>query len=165
MKDVPGWVIKIIKSDNLYCNKCRKTLGVDNLISIGIQESSIEPHNDKLCMGLNCDECKEMTIFEIREMSLIEFAFELLDKETEDNKKPETKKSPSRDVLKELSGSKTDKPSRRKSVDKKSKITEKEVKEVEKFLKTAKTHEDFLVAMGMSPEQISKYNYKKGEEE
>lgn len=161
MKNIPKWVIKIIETNDLSCNKCKKILKVTNLISIGIQESSVDPHNDKLCIGLNCFDCREMTIFELKDMSLIEFAFELLDKETESNKimKNGNKK---RDILKELS---SDKPSRRRSVNKKSKITKKEVNEVVRFLKNTTTHEDFLVAMGLSPEEISKYNYKKGEEE
>ena len=78
MKDIPQWVIKIVETDSLYCNKCKKIMKKDNLISIGIQESSIEPYCDKLCIGLHCNECKDMTIFEIKEMSLIEFAFEIL---------------------------------------------------------------------------------------
>jgi len=160
MKDIPGWVIKVIETNDLNCNKCKKILSVDRLISIGVQESAIAPHTDKLCIGLNCLKCKEMTIFEIKDMSLIEFAFELLDKETE-TEKPK-KKSKSRDVLKELSSEKSS--SRRKSKNMKSKITKREVNEVARFLKNANTHEDFLVAMGMSPEQISKYNYKKGKE-
>lgn len=161
MKNIPEWIIKVVETDKLHCNKCSKVLGVDDLTSLGIQESAVSPHNDKLCVGLSCPKCKDITIFELKEMSLIEFAFEILDKETEAKKEPESNKE-KRDVLRELA---SDRPQRRKSVQRQSKITKKEVNEVVKFLNDTKTHEDFLVAMGMSPEQISKYNYKKGEEE
>jgi len=159
MKNIPEWVIKIVQTNDLSCNKCKRIMAVKNLISIGIQESAQDPHNDKLCIGLNCYKCKEITIFELKEMSLLDFAFELLDKETESNKKS----VPTRDVLKELSGDQSSK--RRSSVNMKSKITKKEVNEVVRFLNSTKNHEDFLVAMGLSPEQIGKYYYKKGKEE
>lgn len=160
MKNIPEWVIKIVETNDLLCNRCKKTLKTKHLISIGIQESSVEPSNDKLCIGLNCPDCREMTIFELKDMSLIEFAFELLDKETE-HKTNGNKVIKKRDVLKELA---SEKQPRRRSASKKSKITKKEVNEVVRFLKNTTSHEDFLVAMGLSPEQISKYNYKKGEE-
>lgn len=161
MKNIPKWVIKIVETNDLSCNKCKKVMKTDHLISIGVQVSAVEPHCDKLCIGLNCPDCREMTIFELKEMSLIEFAFELLDKETE-HKKVEKNSIQKRDILKELAG---EKQPRRRSSKQKSKITKKEVNEVVRFLKATKTHEEFLVAMGLSPEQISKYNYKKGDEE
>lgn len=161
MKNIPQWILEVVETDNLYCNKCRKTMRVKNLTSIGIQESSIAPHNDKLCIGLSCDDCKDMTIFELREMDLIEFAFELLEKETDAPKKKISKsKEKEKDILKDLS---EDKPRKRRSVTKHSKITKKEISDVARFLKSVKTHEEFLVAMGLSPGQISEYNYKKDE--
>ncbi len=166
MKNIPEWVIKIVETNDLSCNKCKKVMKTNNLISIGVQESAVDPHHDKLCIGLNCPDCREMTIFELKDMSLIEFAFELLDKETQ-NKKSEKKSIQKRDVLKELVGEMqpSEMQPRRRSAKKKSKITKKEVNEVVRFLKATKTHEEFLVAMGLSPEQISEYNYKKGDEE
>jgi hypothetical protein len=158
MKDIPEWIIRMVEADNLYCNKCRKTLRVENIISMGIHESSVEPHDDKLCVGVSCPECKDVTIFELKDMSLIEFAFEILDKGTKPDKPKKKVKDKGTDILKELSGRK---PARKRIVNKKSKITKKEVNEVRRFLDGAKTHEDVLVAMGMSPDQISKYNYKK----
>jgi DNA-binding CsgD family transcriptional regulator len=110
-----------------------------------------------------------VTIFELKDMSLIEFAFEILDKGTKLNKpkKKSKDKEIEIDILKELSGKKESsgrKPARKRLVNKKSKITKKEVNEVRRFLNGAKTHEEVLVAMGLSPEQISKYSYKKGKD-
>ena len=149
MRDIPEWIIKMVEADDLYCNKCRKTLKVEHIISTGIHESSVEPYDDKFCVGMSCPECKDVTIFELKEMSLIEFAFEILGKGSNLEKKKKKKK----DILKEISGLQH---SRKRIVNKKSKITKKEVNEVRRFLNNAKTNEDFLVAMGMSPEQISK---------
>ena len=163
MNNVPKWIIKVIETGKLHCSECRKTLEVKSLISVGIQKGSEEPYSDRLCVGLNCSSCMKMTVFELKDMSLLEFAFEFLDKETEPElKKKSDSKSNKKDIFDELSGGKT---TRKKSLVKKSKITKREVTDIAKFLKNTKTHEEFLVAMGMSPEQISKYHYKKGEED
>ena len=158
MKDIPGWIVRMVEADNLYCNKCRKTLKAKHVISMGIHESSVEPYNDKLCIGVSCPDCAYVTTFELKEMSLTEFAFEILDKGM--NPEKQEKKSKKKDILKDLSS----KPTRKRIAKKKSRITKKEVNEIRRFLNGAKTHEDVLVAMGMSPEQISKYNYKKGKD-
>jgi len=160
MKDIPEWIIRMVEADNLYCNKCRKTLRVGHVISMGIHESSVDPYDDKLCVGVSCPECKEVTIFELKEMSLIEFAFEILDKGTRPEKL-QKKVDKRTDILKDLTGANSD---QKRRISKKSKITKKEVNEVVRFLNGAKTHEDVLIAMGMSPDQISKYNYKKGKD-
>ncbi len=161
MKDIPKWVTDIVETDSLRCNKCKDRIGVDCLISIGVQESSVEPHNDKLCIGMYCSDCKEITVFELKEMSLVEFAFEILERETKPRKggKVLKKITAKRDVLKELSGGK------KRKIAPKSKITKREISEIVRFLKNAETHEEVLVAMGMSPEQIEKYNYKKSKKE
>ena len=144
MKEVPKWVSDIIETTNLLCAKCQNPFNVNNLISIGIQESSLVPHDDVLCFGMSCKKCNEIIIFEIKEMNLIEFAFGVIEKETD----------PKENTLRA--------PDRKKSfVARKSKITQKEVNDHVKFLNNIKTHEDLLVAMGISPEDINKYNYKR----
>ena len=82
----------------------------------------------------------------------------MLEKETEPKDKPTRRKSIS-DVLNEGSGL-TNRSRDRKKV-KKSKITQKELNDAVKFLQTINNHEELLVAMGMSPEEIVKYNGKK----
>lgn len=160
MKDVPEWITRIIETEDLYCNKCKDLFKRNNLISVGIQQSSMEPHDDKLCVGMFCSVCREITIFELKDMSLVEFAFEILEKETEprDNRKPSSKMM-EQNIFSDIRGRK-----KRKSVSNKSKITKKDLNEAVRFLRNIKTHEEFLVAMGMSPEQISQYSYKKSKE-
>jgi len=159
MRDVPEWITRIIKTEDLYCNKCKDLFNLDNLISVGIQQSSMEPHDDKLCVGMFCAACREITIFELKDMSLVEFAFEILEKETE----PRDDKKSSNKIMKQSSNIEGGK--RRRLVSNKSKITKKDLNEAVRFLKNIKTHEEFLVAMGMSPEQINQYSYKKFKEE
>jgi hypothetical protein len=151
MQEVPKWVYKLIDVEDLKCRQCKKEFKSDNLMSISIQESSQPPHKDFLCIGLFCPNCKELMIFELKEMSLVDFAFDIVDQETSNN----------------IKKTKNDKPAFSKKSSKsckkrnKSKITIKEVNEMKKFLKQDLTHDQFLIAMGMSPSDIESYNYKK----
>ncbi|MHA1469582.1 MAG: hypothetical protein ACTSSP_03350 [Candidatus Asgardarchaeia archaeon] len=159
MKEIPNWILNILKEEELTCSKCDKIFEVDNLISIGIQESSQAPHHDTLCIGIFCHRCKELTIFELKEMSLLEFAFEILGRETENDKAhmPKVRKKKRRSIPSSLRNSQGSGPQRRK----RSKITLKEMNKDVSFLKSLNTHEEFLLALGMSLEEIDKYNIKK----
>ena len=153
MQEIPNWIIKVIEKEKLGCRNCNKRFNVDNLTSISIQESTRPPHKDYLCIGLYCGDCKDLILFEIKEMSLIDFAFEILDQETSDKIRKRSK-----DDTPALAKSEKKKNRKRK----KSNITSKEVAEAKKFLETEDlTHEEFLIALGMLLEQIKKYNYKK----
>jgi len=92
-------------------------------------------------------------------MSLIDFAFETLDQETSNKIQKKSKD----DEPAVSTSSKEKKAIRRgKKSAKRSKITLQEVNDVRKFLKPKDlTHEEFLIALGMLPEEIKKYNYKK----
>ena len=155
MQEIPKWIIRIIETENLVCRGCKKEFYTDDLMSISIQESSSPPYEDTLCIGMFCIKCKELIIFELKEMTLIDFAFEIIDQETS-NKIKKNKKETT--AVNSAGGNKRKK---RKEV-KKSKIKLKEVEDIKKFLKTkGLLHEDVLIAMGMLPEEIDKYNYKK----
>ncbi len=156
MQEIPKWIIKVIEMDKLICRNCKFRFCSDNLMSISIQESSRPPHQDYLCIGLYCNSCKELIIFELKEMTLINFAFEILDQETSDKIKKKSKIDAS-DNLNNLDNKM---PIRRKK--KRSKITSKEIEDIKDFLKTPDlSHEEFLIALGMLPEEIKKYYYRK----
>ena len=157
MQEIPEWIIKVIEVEKLICRSCKKEFTVENLISIGIQESSKVPNGDVLCIGLFCPNCKELIIFEVKEMTLIDFAFYILDQETSNKirKKPKKTEKELPIILR------SPKKNSHKSI-KKSKITLKEIEDIRKFLRPKDLkHEEFLIAMGMLPEEIKKYNYKK----
>ena len=156
MQEIPSWILKLIELEGLKCRECKSTFTSDHLMSISIQESSQPPHKDFLCIGLYCPDCKELMIFEIKEMSLVTFAFDIIDQETENKieKKSNKKASASSSI-----GEKRKKRKKRKS-----KITKKEIDDIRKFLEPEDLdHEQMLLAMGMSPNEIDKYNYKKQE--
>jgi hypothetical protein len=157
MQEIPNWIIKVIEKEKIECKGCGQQFDVDNLMAISIQESSRAPHKDYLCMGLYCAKCKELMLFELKEMTLVEFAFEILDQETSDK----IKKKPKSDIpaIIKPENKKVKKVRKRR---KKGNITQKEVVEARKFLKPKDLlHEEFLIALGMLPSEIEKYNYKK----
>lgn len=157
MQEIPNWIIKVIEIEKLKCKTCRNKFDADNLMSISIQESSRPPHKDYLCIGLYCVECKELMLFELKEMSLIDFAFEILDQETSDKIKKKSKND-----VPAVAKSETKKTKKRKKRRKKGNITRSEVLAARKFLEPeGLLHEEFLIALGMLPEEIKKYNYKK----
>jgi len=157
MQEVPNWIFKVIEMEKLKCRECNILFTVKNLMSISIQESSQPPHKDFLCIGLFCKDCRELMIFELKEMSLVDFAFDIVDQETSNNIKKKDEEDDS-SVIINNSKKKINKKRRKKS-----RITMKEINEIKKFLKPKDlTHNDFLIAMGMSPDEIEKYNFKAG---
>ena len=155
MQHIPSWIIKVVKDEKLTCSRCKKLFKVDDLMSIGIQESSRSPYNDTLCIGMFCPTCKDLTIFELKEMSLIEFAFEVVEQET-DNKIGKRSQRTSSSMLRQSSSV----SKKKKGLKQKSKITSKEIRDCVKFLRDH-NHEDFLISLGMSMEEIKKYSYRK----
>ncbi len=152
MKDLPHWVKKILDNDNLTCGVCDKVVSLKDLFSMGIQKSSVKPHRETLFVGIVCKACKEMTLFELKEMTLLDFAFEILEEQSKAQSKNNRK-----ELDKEMKTS-----SRSKKVKKtKSKITLKEIKNSVAFLNKIETHDDFLMALGMSIDQIESYKLKK----
>jgi len=158
MNEVPKWVIKLISSEKLTCNECELLFKTEQLMSIGVQESTQGKHNDVMCIGMFCPKCKELTIFELKDMSLVEFAFEILDQNSMVD-------SMTDDIVSENKKSSLDPgpKNNNKIKRKKSKITAKEIDDIRKYLKPKNLlHEDFLIAMGMSVEEVEKSRFKKG---
>lgn len=148
MKNVPDWVLKLLSSGKISCAKCSKNFDQDDLISVGVQESVENPHEDMLVLGALCKHCHEITMVELKQMSLLDLAFEIIESDnTESQESSNPKSSSSNQHQKNI----------------KSKITEKDVKEAREFLKKMKYNDELLYAMGMSPEEVSKYNIKNKE--
>jgi len=162
MKDLPSWIEKILNSDNLTCGRCDKNFSRKELISVGIQKSSRKPHKEILFIGIACGKCGEMTIFELQEMSLLNLAFEIIEEQAEEytNKK---KRELDNDIksAKKRPGQQNKQNNRQQKRVIRSKITRKEIKEDVRILNNIEFHEDFLVALGMSLDDIEKYSFKK----
>ena len=151
MRDLPNWIKKVLNNDDLTCGACNKPVSLKDLFSVGIQKGSKKPYKEVLAIGLICKDCKEMTIFELNDMTLLDLAFEILEEQSkyQDNKNRE-------DLDKEMGIEQENKLQKIRS-----KITSKEIKKSVALLNELKTHDDFLFALGMSWEEIDSYKLKK----
>ena len=162
MKNIPQWLRDLLSSSDLKCNKCDKSFKANQLKAIGIRDSCHKSSKETLFIELICSSCSEMTMYELREMSLIELSYEVMDDfelSVEDMDQIDKNKG-RKDLKKELNED-INEGFYVKKKRKKSKITLKEVKDSAKFLESLKTHEEFLIAIGMSPEEIDKYSITK----
>ena len=161
MNNLPQWIKKILKEEKLTCGKCGRVFEPQELLSVGIQKSSKNASKEVLALSIFCKPCDEMTIFEIQEMTLLDLSFDVLSEQSE--KQIENAKKELDEEMGIVSKSKPEpKPKPRSSISKKprSKITLKEIRDTVKFLNEIDTHDDLLLAMGMSLEEIEKYNIK-----
>lgn len=169
MKNLPDWIKRILTDENLSCGRCNNLFKYEDLLSIGIQKSSDKKVKEVLFIGIICKKCREMTIFELQEMSLLDLSIEILGEQTEkeiDRKKEELddeinkkKNNENRENKKEIIKSKKVKNVR-------SRITKEEIKDIKDFLNSkdyfkVENYDDLLIAMGMCPEEIDKYKLKK----
>lgn len=160
MKNLPHWIQDIIDSNNLTCGRCNQIFYLKDLFSIGIEKSSKNPHKDVLFLGMICKKCGEMTNFELQEMSLIDLAFEVLEEQS--SAQTEKKKKELDCELGITAGDQNDSPKKIKEAShNRSKITLKEIKDHSDFLKKIETDDQLLGAMGMSIDEMEKYNIQK----
>ncbi len=169
MKSLPSWIKKILEDEHLTCGQCNNLFKYEDLLSVGVQKSNHKKEKEVLFIGIICKECKEMTVFELQEMSLLELSIEVLGEQTEkeiNNKKRELDNEIKNENKKEDNQNKSDiiKPKRIKKMQ--SRITVKEIKDIKDFLNSkdyfkVENYDDFLIAMGMCLEDIDKYKIKK----
>lgn len=157
MQNIPRWLQAALKTTKLKCHKCDKIFNCNHLRAIGVRDSYQKKDVETLFVELMCLNCSEMTLFELKDMTLIELSYEIMD----DLEIPpeDVVKREKMDLGEELDH-KITKGHFMKKKRKRSKITLKEIKESAKFLENVDTHEEFLIAIGLSPEDIDKYNMK-----
>lgn len=100
-------------------------------------------------------------LFEVAEMGLVDLAFEVLESESNEQTQEKQKELEEELCVKKVEGTKKHERKKRDEETVKSKITLQDIKKAQTFLKTNKFHEDFLVVLGMTPEEIEKYRLKK----
>lgn len=146
MNFIPKWITQSLNKEKITCRKCQNLFTTNNIRALGIRHSIKNFEKESLFIEFNCKNCKELMIFEFVEMSLVDLSMEVLQEmnETEEENDISIKDN-------------------RKKIDIKTKITLKEKNDDIKFLKKVKSNEEFLMAMGLSPDEIEEYNnqYKK----
>ncbi len=155
MKYLPSWIIDLLEKGEMKCYNCERKFNGNSILAVGIKKGIENNKIEALFVDLRCTNCNKSATFEIANHTLQDLAYNILD-EMEVQVEDEEISSPIKRIKKVSSESI---PNKRKII--KSKITRKEIKEHVDFLESAKTHEEILIAMGMSPEEIEFYNIKK----
>jgi RNase P subunit RPR2 len=177
MQDIPRWIRDYIVKKSFSCGKCKMLLTEKHLTSIGVKFSYKNPTKEALYVELTCIKCGFVTKYEIRYMMLAEFSLDIIQELQEQQEEEDEEKAESREMRKMKKQEELDRLENKEDYDKvhdssdiiedeeffikakkdKSKITLKEIRDSGKFLNKIKTHNEFLEAMGMSPEEIDKY--------
>lgn len=141
MNFIPQWIVQSLNKEKIKCRKCQTLFKTNNIRALGIRHSVRNFDKESLFIEFNCKNCKELMIFEFVEMSLVDLSMEVLQ---EMNEVEDKKEIPIPDDIKKINI--------------KTKITLKEKNDDIKFLKKVKSNEEFLMAMGLSPDEIEEYN-------
>jgi hypothetical protein len=173
MKDIPQWVLESLHNESILCHKCDKTMTSKNIRACGVRDSFKNNKKETLFLELYCLKCDEITIYEMENMSLIEFSFEIMEEiekqSVEEHDNENVMQGPAKgdaflDGVPDMEDMEDMEEIPAKIRKRKSKITDKEIKEVVKFLQNNNKplyHEDFLVELGLSPAEIEYYRYTK----
>jgi len=164
MKNIPSWIDTILNDGKIRCHKCNNSFSKNSLKAMGVRESQQERNSDYVFIELYCFKCKDYTLFELRASDLIEFAIDVLDGQVSDakeNKKKEVLPPSFYEELKEEMDLMAKKYEEIERQEQRSKITRREINETVKYLNSISYHEDFLIALGMSPEEIDFYRHKR----
>lgn len=161
MKNLPIWISVALQEKELKCFKCKTVFSANNLLSIGIRQSYQSHKQDVIFAELKCRGCDNVTMFELKKMSLVDFAATIiyeseLDEEDIDSEEKEIKKmlekhNKDKELTEDIINKRGKNNIRKKSSS--SKISIKEIEESSKFLNNIKSHEEFLDELGLLPEQ------------
>jgi len=177
MVNIPYWIIFSLQKEKIICNECGRIFIPNDIKAIGIRDSYRNKDKETIFVELICIKCRSMTLYEIKNMKLIDFAIDILKQQNDIHDLGQQNNindlEQQNDIHNQLMRKSSDPnfcpntghcynlKKTGSSHRSKSKITLKELKEHAKFLDSIKTHEEFLIALGMSPEEIEKYQYKK----
>jgi len=160
MRNIPKWIDFIFKQEDFYCPICKSGFNKKGIMAMGIRVSLKNIKKEVLFVIYLCFKCKETIELEFGEITIEDFALNILE-EMEDNIALEEKenKGPFIDDYEAVVNNSSEEKKKLKKI--KSKITSKEIKDVKKVLNGIKSHEDFLLELGFSEEEIDEYRFKK----
>jgi len=167
MKKVPDWIYDALKKEKVKCQDCGFLFKGANIVAVGVRSSLRKPGIEAMFIELMCFKCNNAIMFELQEMDLSGLAYEILDEETKPHKKEPIKKEYIKKeyIINPDKGSDIEKKGKKSSkLSSKSKITLTEIRESADFLNSIESHDDLLLEMGMSPEDIEEYKTKGKEE-
>jgi len=155
MLNTPKWIINCLQSDGFCCPHCKTRFNPNDIKACGIRLSFRNEKKHVVYVEYHCSECeKQPTLLELYDMEFEEFAYSVFDDESHDTEGSGYIEKFSSDAKK----GKKERPNKIPRKTRASKISNKEVKDMKKILNQSDSHYDFLMALGMSPEDLTEYD-------
>jgi len=150
MKKVPEWLASLAK--DYECPKCNLPINIDRIISLGVKESHKYKKREVVFFEYFCDNCQDACIFELDFTDSEDFIPKMVDSlfEKQDDEQIDEQID---EMVDEYYGR-----NKEKMKEKRSGITDIEIKNMKKFLSNCKNWEAFLKEIGLTTEQIEKYS-------
>lgn len=158
MRDLPEFLKNVInKVEAVKCQSCKRKFGDKDLIGVGIHKSLANPKIEVMFLEMMCSSCNKESLFEIDEMSVLDFAFNVV-YEMEKNEEGSIDKFLRPDNEKEtpMPNNNNERKLPRQSRPR-TKIRKKDLADTKRLLENMETMGELLLSMGMKPEDIKKY--------
>jgi hypothetical protein len=163
MLDFPKWFEKALQV--LECPKCNDNIKKEYILAEGIRKSIVHENDTAFFIEYKCPKCLSHATIELTKMSVEEFVLEMVDLFASQDD-GEGEKSATEEDFENFDSAEGDSSKKTKNTSKnfrkKTKITPSEFDGALKMIKSCKTHEEFLLNIGVSQEEIDELG-KKGE--
>lgn len=140
MKDLPDWLAKLAKK--YECPRCHLPIDIEKIVGLGVKQSYKDKNREVIFFEYLCDKCDDMYVFEIDFADMKDFLPKLLDEVVSEDSIDDIKEMLDRGNF------------NRKTV---SKISDREIKYMKKFLSSSKNFEEFMIEIGLTQDQINEY--------
>ena len=183
MLDLPNWLIAALPG--IECPKCKIPIKRSQIIAIGMRLRTPKKKSKKISTAIyiehECSGCKYYAILDLGEISMKEFVLDMVDSTLEpediiellgeDDTEEQAPRLPEQEfdeiIYDETLGeqgdfdrnkSKNGDQNKGNSYIGKSKISNNEYNKAIKFVEKCKNHYEFMLGIGITPEEIEKYN-------
>lgn len=162
MEGLPREIIQFLIDDKFICPKCHENFKEENIFGFGIGKDVKTEQKNFMFIDYICNKCKETLKIRIKEMDALDMAFYILQEYGEEGVLDIEEDDGEEEYF--IQKQKEEKPQRQKKTEEpkpRSKITRKELKEINRIMKNIHTGEDMLRALGMSSHEIDTYDLTK----
>jgi len=164
MLNTPQWIIDILKGEPFRCPHCKAKFSAEYIKACGVRISFRDDKTQVLYVEYHCDDCSQQpTLLELHELDFEEFAFIVLEDINSKDMISIKERTNRIDRDPKHRKAKIRAKKRNKSRTAKSKISQREIESVKKFLGSCETHEDFLLALGIIPKDCGRGSENKNQ--
>lgn len=166
MLDFPKWFDKAIKV--MKCSNCHQKMSKEHILAEGIRKSIVHENATAFFIEYKCPKCDAHITMELTKMTVEDFVMEMIDQFAEQDMNdfegasaeegyyyPEETDDSFRNEYDTQAERKKDKKRGRKNRNK-SKIADNEFIEIKDIIKNCKTHEEFMLSIGITEDDIKK---------